>query len=77
MPDRVSPRWRVFAEDPDEEEDRHGRERREDECRPCRDADGEGAEIDVGAEPDGPEERDDAVVDRRRARHVRHVQDSK
>jgi hypothetical protein len=66
----------VFAEDPDEEEDREGGERREDERRARRDADGERAEVDVRADPNSPEEGDDAVVDGRRAGHVGHVRDS-
>src|SRR5205809_378311 len=39
-------------------------------------ADRQRAVIDVGAEADRPEEGDHAVVDRRGARHVRHMQDS-
>jgi len=75
-PYRVAPRWRVFAEHANEEEDRERRERRKDEGRPGRDTDRERAEIDVGADAHCPEKRDDAMIDRGRARHVRHVQDS-
>ena len=72
----VSPRWRVLAEDSNEDKNREGAEGREDECRPGRDADRERSEIDVRADPDRPQERDDTVIDRRGPRHVRHVQDS-
>jgi hypothetical protein len=75
-PHGVSARWPVLAGNSDEDEDRKRRECREDESRPGRDADGERPEIDVRADPDRPEERDDTVVDGRGARHVRHVQDS-
>src|SRR6266568_7793892 len=69
--------WRrLLAEDADEDEDCERAEGREDERGPARDADRQRAVIDVGAEADRPEEGDHAVVDRRGARHVRHMQDS-
>src|SRR5947208_13833945 len=70
----VSPRWRVLAEDSNEDENCEGAEGREDECRPGRDADRERSEIDVRADPDRPQERDDTVIDGRGPSHVRHVQ---
>src|SRR2546423_2511306 len=70
--------WRrLLAEDADEDEDRERAEGREDERGSARDADRQRAVIDVGTEADRPEEGDHAVVDRRGARHVRHMRDSR
>jgi len=76
-PSCVAPWRRLLARDADEDEDREGAERREDERGPARDADRQRAVIDVSAEADRPEEGDHAVVDRRGTRHVRHMQDSR
>jgi hypothetical protein len=72
---RLPPRWRFLAEDPDEEEDPECRERREDEGAAARHADRKRPEVDERTESNRPEERDHAVVEARRARHVRHLRD--
>src|SRR5262249_1338522 len=73
---RLTP-WRyVLAADADEDEHGARRDREEDEGRAALDAEGKRAEVDGGAEPERPQERDEAVVERRRAGQVRHLQNS-
>src|SRR5262249_37076172 len=57
----------VLAEDPDEQEDQHPDHEREDECRRPRDADRPHPEPEEEEENQRPDERLDAVIDRRRA----------